>query len=41
MSWSGTSSCHIWNIFEDSSSIVIVSATATDPEGGSAVIPDP
>ena len=41
MSWSGTSSCHIWNIFEDNTSLVIVSATASEPEGGNAIIPPP
>ena len=37
MSWSGTSSCHIWNIFRTSSEDLepeIINATATGFSGG-------
>lgn len=43
MSWSGTSSCHVWNIFvEDSTDeLVIVNATASGVGNGVGVAPAP
>jgi hypothetical protein len=45
MSWSGTSDCHIWNIFDDSTFVQpIVSGNlspASEPVGGNATIPPP
>jgi hypothetical protein len=45
MSWSGTSDCHIWNMFDDSTFVQpIVSGNlspASEPVGGNATIPPP
>ena len=48
MSWSGTSSCHVWNIFTDDvvDSPILVNATASVPfiiipHGGGGVIEAP
>jgi len=31
MSWSGTSSCHLWNIFDSSENLVRYNLTASNP----------